>query len=588
MIALLEAHRAGLLGRKHWLPNIVSGVIVGVVALPLAMAFAIASGAKPEQGLYTAIVAGFLVSALGGSRLQIAGPTGAFIVILSGITAKYGIEGLQIATLMAGVMLLLLGLARLGTIIKYIPDPVIVGFTAGIGVIIWVGQWKDFFGLPAVSGEHFHEKLFELLRALPQLHPTTTGLAVVSLLLVIYAPKAPGLKRVPGPLVALVVATALQAIFAFDGVRTIGSAFGGIPQGLPSFQVPSVTVRQIIELIGPAFTVAMLGAIESLLSAVVADGMAGTRHDSNQELVGQGIANIAAPLFGGFAATGAIARTATNIRNGGTGPLSGIVHALTLVMIVLFLAPLAVHVPLAALAAILFVVAWYMSEARHFVKMVKRAPRADVAILLVTFVLTVFADLVVAVNIGVILATLHFLRRMASSVEVRQATEQELRQEFAHAGLTQLPPGVLVYAVEGPFFFGAVENFERALAGTHTDPRVLIIRLRWVPFIDITGLQTLEEVILDLHRRGVRVMLSGANERVRAKLERAGIIDLVGTENHFREFSEALAACRDLAAHDPRMARARSVVLSRAAEAMLDTTRQYFSAPTGNDDSNGR
>lgn len=588
MIALLEAHRAGLLGRKHWLPNIVSGVIVGVVALPLAMAFAIASGAKPEQGLYTAIVAGFLVSALGGSRLQIAGPTGAFIVILSGITAKYGIEGLQIATLMAGVMLLLLGLARLGTIIKYIPDPVIVGFTAGIGVIIWVGQWKDFFGLPAVSGEHFHEKLFELVRALPQLHPTTTGLAVVSLLLVIYAPKAPGLKRVPGPLVALVVATALQAIFAFDGVRTIGTAFGGIPQGLPSFQVPSVTVRQIIELIGPAFTVAMLGAIESLLSAVVADGMAGTRHDSNQELVGQGIANIAAPLFGGFAATGAIARTATNIRNGGTGPLSGIVHALTLVMIVLFLAPLAVHVPLAALAAILFVVAWNMSEARHFVKMVKRAPRADVAILLVTFVLTVFADLVVAVNIGVILATLHFLRRMASSVEVRQATEQELRQEFAHAGLTQLPPGVLVYAVEGPFFFGAVENFERALARTHTDPRVLIIRLRWVPFIDITGLQTLEEVILDLHRRGVRVMLSGANERVRAKLERAGIIDLVGTENHFREFSEALAACRDLAAHDPTMARARSVVLSRAAEAMLDTTRQYFSAPTGNDDSNGR
>lgn len=588
MIALLEAHRAGLLGRRHWLPNVVSGVIVGVVALPLAMAFAIASGAKPEQGLYTAIVAGFLVSALGGSRLQIAGPTGAFIVILSGITAKHGIEGLQIATMMAGVMLLLLGLARLGTIIKYIPDPVIVGFTAGIGVIIWVGQWKDFFGLPAVSGEHFHEKLVALLLELPQLHATTTGLAVLSLALVIYAPKVPGLKRVPGPLVALTVATVLQATLQPDGVRTIGSAFGGIPQGLPSFQLPSVSATRLIELVGPAFTIAMLGAIESLLSAVVADGMAGTRHDSNQELVGQGIANVAAPLFGGFAATGAIARTATNIRNGGTSPLSGMVHALTLVLIVLFLAPLAVHVPLAALAAILFVVAWNMSEARHFAKMVRRAPRADVAILLVTFALTVFADLVVAVNIGVILATLHFLRRMASSVEVREATEAELREEFAHAGLTQLPPGVLVYAVEGPFFFGAVENFERALAGTHTDPRVLVIRLRWVPFIDITGLQTLEEVIVGLQKRGVRVMLSGANDRVRAKLERAGIVDLVGADNEFREFGQALAACRELATHDPKMARARPVVLSQAAESMLDTTRQYFAESAGRGDHDAR
>ncbi|MFP5465284.1 MAG: SulP family inorganic anion transporter [Gammaproteobacteria bacterium] len=544
MIALLEAHRAGLLGRKHWLPNLVSGVIVGIVALPLAMAFAIASGAKPEQGLYTAIIAGFLVSAFGGSRLQIAGPTGAFIVILSGITAKYGIAGLQIATLMAGVILLLLGLARLGTIIRFIPDPVILGFTAGIGVIIWVGQWWDFFGLPAVSGEHFHEKLWQLLQALPHLHPTTTALAALSLALVIVAPKLPGMKRVPGPLVALVVASVLQAVFQFDGVRTIGSAFGGIPQGLPTLQLPQMSVSEVIALIGPAFTIAMLGAIESLLSAVVADGMAGTRHNSNQELIGQGIANIVTPLFGGIAATGAIARTATNIRNGGTSPLAGMVHALTLVLIVLFLAPLAVNVPLAALAAILFIVAWNMSEVRHFVRMVKRAPRADVAILLVTFALTVFADLVVAVNIGVILATLHFLRRMATSVEVRQATEQELSQEFAHLGLVRLPPGVLVYTVEGPFFFGAVENFERALAGTHTDPRVLIIRLRWVPFIDITGIQTLEEVINDLQRRGVRVMLTGANERVLKKLKKAGVIDIVGQDNTFQDFRVALETCR--------------------------------------------
>jgi SulP family sulfate permease len=325
-------------------------------------------------------------------------------------------------------------------------------------------------------------------------------------------------------------------------VATIGSAFGGIPSGLPAPSLPDLSFRHMIELIGPAFTIAMLGAIESLLSAVVADGMAGTRHDSNQELVGQGLANIVAPIFGGFAATGAIARTATNVRNGGTGPLAGIVHAVTLVLVLLVLAPLAVNVPLAALAAILFVVAWNMADVRHFASMLRRAPRADVAILLVTFALTVFADLVVAVNVGVILATLHFLRRMSSAVEVRQASEQELAEEMQRAGVASLPPGVLVYAVEGPFFFGSVENFERALAGTHTDPRVLIIRLRWVPFMDITGLQTLEEAIRDLHRRGVRVMLSGANERVQAKLENAGVIALVGPENSFREFGDALTA----------------------------------------------
>ena len=543
MIAFLEAKRADLLGKQQWASNIVAGVIVGVVALPLAMAFAIASGAKPEQGIYSAIVAGFVVSCLGGSRLQIAGPTGAFIVILAGITAKHGIDGLQIATLMAGLMLLLLGIARLGTIIKFIPDPVIVGFTAGIGVIIWVGQWKDFFGLPAVQGQHFHEKLWHLMHALPQLDPITTSLSLLSLLLVIFAPRLPGFKRVPGPLVALVVATVLQAIFQFDGVATIGSTFGGIPQGLPALHWPDITAARVIELIGPAFTIAMLGAIESLLSAVVADGMAGTRHDSNQELIGQGIANMATPLFGGFAVTGALARTATNIRNGGTSPLAGIVHSITLVLIILFLAPLAVHVPLAALAAILFVVAWNMSEARHFVRMIERAPRADTVILLVTFGLTVFADLVVAVNIGVILATLHFLRRMASSVEVHRTGEHELRQELSQQGFTTLPAGVVVYSVDGPFFFGAVENFERALHEAQTDSGTVIIRLRWVPFIDITGLQSLEEAIVELHKRGVRVMLTGANARVEGKLKRAGILNLVGSENFFKTFAEAMRAC---------------------------------------------
>lgn len=576
MLALLEAKKAGLLQYQHWLNNIVAGIIVGVVALPLAMAFAIASGAKPEQGLYTAIVAGLFVSVFGGSRLQIAGPTGAFIVVLSGITAKYGVEGLQIATLMAGVMLLLLGLSKMGSIIKFIPDPVIVGFTAGIGVIIWVGQWNDFFGLSAINSQHFHTKLWHLIQAFPHLHIKTTLLAVFSLIVVIYSPKIPGFKRIPGPLVALVVATTLQVIFQFEGIKTIGTAFGGIPQGLPKFVVPSMSWDKIIELIGPAFTIAMLGAIESLLSAVVADGMAGTRHDSNQELVGQGLANIVSPLLGGFAATGAIARTATNIRNGGTSPISGIVHSMTLLVILLLLAPLAVHIPLAVLAAILFVVAWNMSEAKHFIKMARRAPRADVAILMITFTLTVFADLVVAVNIGVILATLHFLRRMATSVEVRQATEQELTQEFGHKGLVRLPLGVLIFAVEGPFFFGAVENFERALAGTHTDPKNLIIRLKWVPFIDITGLQTLEEVIRDLQKRGVIVLLSGANERVAAKLLKAGIIDLVGKQNYFNLFDEALAAVQKSVPESGETLPAQQMEVSEPIKAMLDTSRNYF------------
>ncbi|KTD06067.1 transporter [Legionella gratiana] len=577
MLAILEANKAGLLQPKHWLNNIIAGVIVGVVALPLAMAFAIASGAKPEQGLYTAIVAGLFVSIFGGTRLQIAGPTGAFIVILSGITAKYGIEGLQIASLMAGMMLLLLGLAKMGAVIKFIPDPVIVGFTAGIGVIIWVGQWNDFFGLPAVTGEHFYIKLYHLIQVFPEFHVTTTLLAVLAILLVIYSPKVPALKRIPGPLVALIVTTLVQVTFQFEGIKTIGSAFGGIPQGLPEFTMPSVTWEKIIELIGPAFTIAMLGAIESLLSAVVADGMAGTRHDSNQELVGQGLANIVAPLFGGFAATGAIARTATNIRNGGTGPIAGITHSITLIIILLVLAPLAVHIPLATLAAILFVVAWNMSEAKHFIKMVRRAPLADVVILLITFLLTVFADLVVAVNIGVILATLHFLRRMATSVEVRQATERELEQEFAHKGFINLPPDVLVFTVEGPFFFGAVENFERALAGTHTDPKHLIIRLKWVPFIDITGLQTLEEVIHDLQKRGVNVMLSGANDRVRGKLRKSGIIDLIGEKNNFYTFDEALVFLKESIHVSGDDSSFQKIAVSDPIQNTLNTSQEYLS-----------
>lgn len=539
--AIQQALRGGYLRPSNWAPNVISGIIVGLVALPLAMAFAIASGVKPEQGIYTAIIAGLVASTLGGSRVQISGPTGAFIVILSGITATHGVEGLQLATLMAGVILLIMGITKLGKLVRFIPDPVIVGFTAGIGVIIWVGQWEHFFGLPKPEGTHFHEKFIALLSELPHLSIPTTLLALLSLTLILAMPRIPGLKRVPGPLAALVVATVLMARFHFEGVATIGSAFGGIPTGLPGFSLPTVSANRLVELAGPALTIAMLGAIESLLSAVVADGMGGgPRHNSNQELIGQGMANIAAPLFGGIAATGAIARTATNIKNGGNSPIAGIVHAFTLLLVILLLAPLAANVPLAALAAILFVVAWNMSDARHMVSMIRRAPRADVAVLLVTFGLTVFADLVIAVNVGVILATLHFLRRMSTAVEVQQLSLTDIERELPGDQPVVAPEGVLVYHIDGPFFFAAAETFERVLERASADPKALVIRFSDVPFTDITGLQTLEEAIQHLQGRGVRVFLCEANQRVKAKLRRAGVLQLVGPDGYAGSFRVAL------------------------------------------------
>lgn len=525
MVALIEAYKAGLIGRAQWGRNIVAGLIVGVVALPLAMAFAIASGVKPEQGLYTAIVAGLLVSVFGGSRVQIAGPTGAFIVILSSIVATHGVQGLQIATLMAGVILLLLGVARLGVVIRFIPQPVIVGFTAGIGVIIFVGQWKDFFGLAIPVDGHFHEKLLTVISALPDASGAATLVGLGSLALILSTSRVPGFSRIPGPLVALVVMTVLQSFFHFKGVPTIGSVFGELPRGLPSFEWPQITVSRLLELIGPAFAIAMLGAIESLLSAVVADNMSGTRHNSNQELIGQGLANIAVPLFGGIAATGAIARTATNIKNGGNSPLAGIVHALTLVLIILFLAPYASNVPLATLAAILFVVAWNMSELPYMVKLVRRAPVADVFVLLLTFGLTVFADLVVAVNIGVVVAMLHFLRRMAESVVVSRQSASSVQQEF---GLNDgdLPDGLFVYRVEGPLFYGASEHFIDCFAhNAHTSGHTVAIRLGRVPFIDATGLQALEKVVKGLVNQGARVFITEANNRVSRKIQKMGLAD---------------------------------------------------------------
>ncbi len=541
MIALLEAQRAGLLGRNHWTSNIIAGVIVGVVALPLAMAFAIASGARPEQGLYTAIIGGACVAAFGGSRVQIAGPTGAFVAILAGVTARYGISGLEAATLMAGVILVLMGAARMGAVIRFIPAPVIVGFTAGIAVTIFVGQWRDFLGLPPVQAEHLHERLWRLIEVMPQLSWATVALAATSLLLVIYLPRAPGLSRVPGPLAAMLVATVTQATLHLPGVATLGTAFGGIPRGLPSFSLPDLSLTHIVTLIGPAFTIALLGAIESLLSAVVADGMSGTRHDSNQELIGQGIANILSPLFGGFAATGAIARTATNIRNGGTSPLAGLVHAATLVAVLLILTPLAASIPLASLAAILFVVAWNMSDVGRFAAIMRTAPIADRWILLITFLLTVFVDLIVAVNVGVILAVLQFLRRMAETVETQPAQAHDLKSELAELGMTHLPADVQVYEITGPMFFGAIENIKRPLLEIRPYPKTLIIRLDRVPFMDITGIQTLGETMHQLRKKGVSVVLCEANQRVREKLFKAGLLEGSSTDDCPSTLGQAIA-----------------------------------------------
>lgn len=539
MIAILEAKRAGLLTRAQLWNNILAGIIVGVVALPLAMAFAIASGAKPEQGLYTAIVAGFATSLLGGTRAQISGPTGAFIVVLAGITAEYGIDGLQVATLMAGVMLLAMGMARLGSVIKFIPDPVIVGFTSGIAVIIWVGQWKYFFGLqPEASGQHFHEKLWALLRAFDQIDLPTTAIAITALVILVAGnrlfDRIPGLRRVPAPLIAMVVATVIQAIGKFPSVATIGSAFGGLPRTLPDLHWPDLTIAQMLTLIGPAFTIALLGAIESLLAAVVADGMAGTRHDPNQELIGQGAANMLAPLFGGFAATGAIARTATNIRNGATSPVAGIVHACFLILVIVVLAPLAADIPLGALAAILFFVAWNMSDAKHFKRLLLHFPKPDRIVLVTTFALTVFVDLVVAVNVGVVVTSLLFMRRMADTVNIEAEAAAAETNTDAQA-MEAIPSSVMVYRIDGPFFFGAAEKLASVLERVQAHIRVVVLRMNRVPFMDATGLETLAEIIERFQRRQVRVVLCDVQPGVQLKLQRAGVTELLGPGNMLRE-----------------------------------------------------
>lgn len=538
MLSIVEAYYAGLFNSKNWLPNITAGLIVGIVALPLALAFAIASGVRPEQGLYTAIIAALVVSIFGGSRVQIAGPTGAFVIILANITAQYGIDGLQIATLLAGFILLFMGMIKLGNIIKFIPDPVIVGFTSGIGVIIFVGEWKDFFGLSVnfPINAPFYEKFFALAKAIPSLDPNTTGLALLSILLLLITPKL--LKRIPGPLIAMLVSTLLLIMFPFENVATIGSAFGGIPRNLPAFHLPSITFDRFLNIIGPAFTIALLGAIESLLSAVAADGMSKTRHSSNQELIGQGLANILSPLFGGFAATGAIARTATNVRNGGNSPIAAIVHSVFLILVIVLLAPLAIYVPLCSLAAILFVVAYSMSDIPHFIHIARHAPKYDRIVLFTTFFLTILTNLVIAVNIGVILAMFLFTQRMSKFVKIEAQSFENLPELINNE--FPLPKDTVVYSIQGPFFFGVTEKMEHALGAIHSDPKSIIFRLKNVPFMDVSGLQTFNEIIEQFHNRGVNVYLCEANPNVIKKLVNIGITRNINENYIFGSLQEAV------------------------------------------------
>lgn len=552
MFAIQKAYLDGSLGKGKWSNNIIAGLVVGVVALPLAMAFAIASGVTPQAGIYTAIIAGIFVSLFGGSPVQIAGPTGAFIVLLSSIVVNYGFEGLQIATMMAGIILVLMSVAKLGTVIRFIPTPVIMGFTAGIGVTIWVGQWPYFFGFPPLPYmAHFHEKLWAMIQSLPYSDLPTLGIALLSLSLLLVLPKIPYINKVPAPIVAMIVATVIQAIYQFPTVLTIGSAFGGIPQGLPEFSVPKLSFDKILSLIGPAFTIAMLGAIESLLSAVVADGMSGTKHESNTELFGQGLANIFAPLFGGIASTGAIARTATNIRQGGNSPVAGIVHAITLGAILLFLAPYAVYIPLASMVAILFVVAYNMSDVPRFIRMLILAPRPDQIILLLTFFLTIFTDLVVAVNVGVVLAVLQFMRKMVNTIDVHEASSAELSAQIRHE--IRIHPEIMVYTVEGPLFFGAISAFDRALNSIHKDPKYLIIRFVKVPFVDLTGLRILRGIIEELQKRGIEVLLSDVSYDIRREMYKSDFLDILGRHHMYRQFESALhKAEHDLALKEAR------------------------------------
>jgi SulP family sulfate permease len=534
--------------RPQFLADLSAGVVVGIVALPLAIAFAIASGVTPERGLFTAIIAGFLISALGGSRVQIGGPTGAFVVIVYGIVQQFGVDGLIVATVMAGAILIALGVARMGTVIKFIPHPVVTGFTSGIAVIIFSSQVKDLVGLQmgAVPAE-FLEKWSAFAAHAGSYNLSALGIAAVAVVLILVWPRVS--TRIPSPFVALIVTTAGAAMLHVP-VETIGTRFGGIAASFPHLALPHVTLAQMRLLVAPAMTIAMLGAVESLLSAVVADGMIGGRHRSNMELVAQGIANIVTPLFGGIPATGAIARTATNVKNGGRTPVAGIVHAVTLLLITLFFGRWASLIPLSTLAAILVVVAYNMSEWRTF-RAELTAPRSDVIVLLGTFGLTVLVDLTVAIGVGMVLSAFLFMKRMAEVTNVKAVRLEEDDEGDQYStdlnGVRRraIPKGVEVYEINGPFFFGAAETFKDTLAQVARKPKVLIVRLRNVPAIDSTGMHALKDLVHRSRRDGTLVLLSDVHTQPLVALGRSAVLDEIGENNVFGNIDDALNRARE-------------------------------------------
>jgi SulP family sulfate permease len=534
-----------------------AGLVVGIVALPLSMALAIASGVAPQHGLYTAVVAGALIALLGGSRTQVSGPTAAFVVILAPVAARFGVRGLMLATLMAGAILIALGLGRMGRLIEFVPYPVITGFTSGIAVVIATLQVKDFLGLAVdATQEHYLERVGALVRGLPTLDPADLAVGVLTLSLLVLWPKVGG--RIPAPLVALAVAAVLAAAAgrrwpAFD-VATVASRFGGIPQQAPAFALPwslpapegapGLSLGLARALLPSAFAIAMLGAMESLLSAVVADGMTGRKHDPDAELVAQGVGNLVAPFFGGFAATGAIARTATNIRSGARTPVAALVHSAFVLLAVLALAPALGYLPMASLAALLLMVAWNMSERRHFAFVLRAAPRSDVAVLLVCFGLTVVFDMVVSVTAGIILSSMLFIRRMAevSGVKLVGDAHPEVREP--------LPRGVVLYEVAGPLFFGAAQAAVSALQTVEKrGVQAVVLDMQAVPAMDATGLVNLESLLRRLNTAGIKVILAGVQPQPMRALARAGWRNRRGRLRIFRSFERAIAAARVFAAH---------------------------------------
>ena len=533
--------------REQAAADVIAGVIVGVVALPLAIAFAIASGLGPQAGLYTAIIAGFLISALGGSRVQIGGPTGAFVVIVYGIVQQYGIAGLTVATMMAGVILIVLGVAKLGGAFKFFPAPVVTGFTSGIAVIIFSGELRDFFGLQMSSvPAEFIAKIQAYTAHADSVTPWAAAIAAITLLILVYWPRIS--LKVPAPFVALIATTVLVQVANLP-VETIGSRYGAIDASFPMPHWPAIGIHDLTRLVAPAFTIAMLGGIESLLSAVVADGMIGTRHRSNMELVAQGIANVVTPLFGGIPATGAIARTATNIKSGGRTPVAGMVHSVTLLLITLFFGRWASLIPMATLAGILVVVAYHMSEWRTFRGMLA-APRGDVAVLLVTFGLTVLVDLTVALGVGMVLASFLFMRKMAETTHITAVTAMFADDESGGDETLDvaIPKGVQIYEIDGPFFFGAAEKFKETIGSIARPPAVLILRMRKVGLLDATAIALIRELAKKGRREGTTLVLSDVHAQPMDAMTKSDLLDVIGEENFVGDIGDALERAREIVA----------------------------------------